>query len=64
MSSQPSMSFQQRSLFQQGYQRFTPAELKQLEWGLRFMPAACSTYGCPRDLGFLLSGGVSHGSAI
>ncbi len=36
------LSFQQRSLFQQGYQRFSSAELKQLEWGLRFTPAACS----------------------
>ncbi len=36
------LSFQQRSLFQQGYQRYTPAELRQLEWGLRFTPAACS----------------------
>lgn len=36
------LSFQQRSLFQQGYQRFTPKELKELEWGLRFTPAACS----------------------
>jgi len=36
------LSFQQKSLFQQGYQRFTPAELKQLEWGLRFTPLACS----------------------
>ena len=36
------LSFQQKSLFQQGYQRFTPEELKQLEWGLRFTPAACS----------------------
>lgn len=36
------LSFQQKSLFQQGYQRFTPAELKQLEWGLRFTPAVCS----------------------
>jgi len=36
------LSFQQRSLFQQGYQQFTAAELKQLEWGLRFTPAACS----------------------
>lgn len=35
-------TFQQRSLFQQGYQRFTAAELKQLEWGLRFTPAVCS----------------------
>ena len=42
MTKECSMSFQQRSLFQQGYQRFTPRELKQLEWGLRFTPAACS----------------------
>ena len=42
MVKETNMSFQQRSLFQQGYQRFTPAELKQLEWGLRFTPAACS----------------------
>ncbi len=42
MPSECSMSFQQRSLFQQGYQRFTPVELKQLEWGLRFTPAVCS----------------------
>jgi len=36
------LSFQQRSLFQQGYQHFSPAELRQLEWGLRFTPAVCS----------------------
>lgn len=36
------LSFQQKSLFQQGYQQFSPAELKQLEWGLRFTPAVCS----------------------
>ncbi len=42
MSNENCMSFQQRSLFQQGYQRFTPAELRQLEWGLRFTPAVCS----------------------
>ncbi|ALG67964.1 DUF4395 family protein [Beggiatoa leptomitoformis] len=36
------LSFQQMSLFQQGYQSYTPAELKQLEWGLRFTPAICS----------------------
>lgn len=35
-------TFQQRNLFQQGYQSYTPAELKQLEWGLRFTPAVCS----------------------
>jgi rhodanese-related sulfurtransferase len=36
------LSFTQRSLFQQGYQRFSPRELRQLEWGLRFTPAVCS----------------------
>ncbi len=42
MSAQKEMSFQQKSLFQQGYQTYTPAQLKELEWGLRFTPAACS----------------------
>lgn len=42
MAKDCNLSFQQRSLFQQGFQRYTPAELKQLEWGLRFTPAACS----------------------
>lgn len=42
MAKECSMSFQQRSLFQQGFQRYSPSELKQLEWGLRFTPAACS----------------------
>jgi len=37
------MSFQQRSLFQQGYQSYTTEELKQLEWGLRFTPSACTS---------------------
>lgn len=37
------LSFSQRSLFQQGYQRYTPRELRQLDWGLRFTPAVCST---------------------
>jgi rhodanese-related sulfurtransferase len=36
------MSFQQKGLFQQGYQEYSPGELKQLEWGLRFTPFACS----------------------
>ena len=42
MPKECSMSFQQRSLFQQGFQKYTPKELKQLEWGLRFTPAVCS----------------------
>ena len=40
-TSQP--TFQQKSLIQQGYTTFTNSELKQLEWGLRFTPAACSS---------------------
>jgi len=28
--------------FQQDYQHFTPIELKQLQWGLRFTPLVCS----------------------
>ena len=42
MSRSCDLSFQQKSLFQQGYQHFTPQELKQLEWGLRFTPLVCS----------------------
>lgn len=42
MAKQCDLSFQQKSLFQQGYQSYTPTELKQLEWGLRFTPAVCS----------------------
>lgn len=42
MSKSCDLSFQQKSLFQQGYQQFTPKELKQLEWGLRFTPLLCS----------------------
>lgn len=37
------MTFQQRSLLQQGYQCYSASELKQLEWGLRFTPAVCAT---------------------
>jgi rhodanese-related sulfurtransferase len=43
MQDTDSLSLQQRGLFQQGYQRFTVSELKQLEWGLRFTPLACSS---------------------
>jgi rhodanese-related sulfurtransferase len=42
MKASTELSFQQRSLFQQGYQTYSAAELKQLEWGLRFTPTACS----------------------
>lgn len=42
MAKECNLSFQHKSLFQQGYQRFSPVELKQLEWGLRFTPASCT----------------------
>lgn len=42
MARQCDLSFQQKNLFQQGYQTYTPTELKQIEWGLRFTPSACS----------------------
>ena len=42
MSTSCELSFQQKSLFQQGYQHYSAQELKQLEWGLRFTPAVCS----------------------
>jgi len=34
------LSFKQKSLTQQGYD-YTPAELKELDWGLRFTPSVC-----------------------
>ena len=43
MSTTCELSFQQKSLFQQGYQHYSAQELKQLEWGLRFTPAVCSS---------------------
>ncbi len=42
MSTTCDLTFQQKSLFQQGYQQYSAQELKQLEWGLRFTPAVCS----------------------
>ncbi len=42
MASEISSSFQHRSLRQQGYQQFTPQQLTELEWGLRFTPTACA----------------------
>lgn len=42
MNSSTELSFQQRSLFQQGYQTYSAAELRQLNWGLRFTPTVCS----------------------
>ncbi|MDH5545890.1 MAG: DUF4395 family protein [Gammaproteobacteria bacterium] len=42
MTNKCDLSFQQKNLFQQGYQSYTPAELKQIQWGLRFTPAVCT----------------------
>ncbi len=36
------LSFQQRSLVQQGYTKFTRQELTEMEWGLRFTPFVCA----------------------
>lgn len=59
MSASCELSFQQQALFQQGYQSYTPAELKQLEWGLRFTPSVCALialYGLIYQLPYLLFG--------
>jgi len=53
------LSFQQKNLFQQGYQSYTPKELKQIEWGLRFTPSACSliaVYGLLTQNPYILFG--------
>ena len=42
MSSNCDLSFQQKNLFQQGFQTYTASELNQIKWGLRFTPAACT----------------------
>ena len=42
MAQSEDLSIQQRNLFQQGYQSYSADQLKQIEWGLRFTPAACS----------------------
>lgn len=45
--SEERLSFQHKSLRQQGYKDLTCSELRQLEWGLRFTPIVCSalTFG-------------------
>ncbi len=43
MDGDKELTFQQRSLFQQGFQCFTSEELRQYQWGLRFTPAACTS---------------------
>lgn len=40
--SQERLSFQQKSLVQQGYKGYGSRELRQLDWGLRFTPIVCS----------------------
>ncbi len=42
MSDTRKLSFQHRSLVQQGYQQFTPQQLTEIEWGLRFTPFVCA----------------------
>lgn len=43
MTTDHELTFQQKGLFQQGYQHYSPEELRQLEWGLRFTPGVCSS---------------------
>ena len=40
--SEEKLTFQQKSLVQQGYRDFNAAQLAQLDWGLRFTPVVCS----------------------
>ena len=42
MADRSSLSFQQRSLMQQGYTKYTQQELTEMEWGLRFTPFVCA----------------------
>lgn len=42
MSNQSQLSIQHKNLYQQGYQNYTPDQLRQIDWGLRFTPAVCS----------------------
>lgn len=42
MTTNDDLTFQQKGLFQQGYQHYSPGQLRQLEWGLRFTPGVCS----------------------
>ncbi|MHB8972629.1 MAG: DUF4395 family protein [Pirellulaceae bacterium] len=42
MTHECKLSFQHRSLMQQGYQRFTRQQLTEMEWGLRFTPFVCA----------------------
>jgi len=42
MNSPEAFSLQHRNLVQQGYQGYNSAQLKQIDMGLRFTPAACA----------------------
>ncbi len=42
MNQTQGFDFQQRSLYQQGYQSYSSEELTQMKWGLRFTPSACT----------------------
>jgi rhodanese-related sulfurtransferase len=42
MNSPNNLTMQHKNLVQQGYQSYTPEQLKQIDWGLRFTPAVCS----------------------
>ena len=42
MSDRDKLSFQQRSLVQQGYTDYSRQELTEMEWGLRFTPFVCA----------------------
>lgn len=51
------LTFQQRSLVQQGYTKFTRQELREMEWGLRFTPFVCALialYGLALQLPWVL----------
>ena len=53
------MGFQTQCLVQQGYSRFTRADLESLEWGLRFTPTVCmvgSAFGLLTGNPYLLFG--------
>ncbi len=45
MSQQSDLTLSERNLFQQGFQSYTPSELKTLNWGLRFTPFLCMALG-------------------
>jgi rhodanese-related sulfurtransferase len=42
MTDECKLSFQHRSLMQQGYEQFTEQQLTEMEWGLRFTPFVCA----------------------